>query len=57
MEESEVGQFRDGIPASVPFYSVVQTTWGDDSHSSHLELTLKGFLGIHVSNNLALDGV
>ena len=47
----------DGISAKAPFHSVVQTTWGGDGHSSHLELSLKGTLGIHVSDNLASDGV
>ena len=51
-----VGRVRDGgtsdpISANVPFHSVVQTTWGDDGHSSRLELSMKGSLGIRVSDN------
>jgi len=54
----QVGGTDDGgISANVPFHSVVQTAWGDDGHSSRLELSLKGSLGIHVSDNLVLDGV
>jgi len=36
---------------NVTFHSVVQTTWDDDGHSSRLELSLKGSLGIRVSDD------